>query len=104
MIGVGQQNLNAQVFGQVALRQPLDRSLRSHGHEHRSFDGSVSGVEQAGARPCAGALGDYFKRDLRQPSIVTVDSICATDAYATGARARPPRPPGCALWPIELSV
>ena len=66
MIGVGEQETNAQVFAEIALGQPFDCGLRAHGHEDRCFDGSVRGVEQAGARTCCAALGHYFKGNLGQ--------------------------------------
>ena len=63
----------AQVFGQVALRQPLDRGLRADRHEDRRFDGAVRGVEQAGARAGLRAFGHYFEGYRRQTSLYSGD-------------------------------
>ena len=41
MIGIGEQDRHAEIFGQVALRESLDRGLRAHGHEYGRFDGPV---------------------------------------------------------------
>jgi len=66
MIGVGQQDLHAEIVGQVALAEAFDGGLRAHRHEDRGLDGSVRRVQQAGARPRVGALGNHFEGDLGQ--------------------------------------
>ena len=66
MVGVGQQDLHAEIVGQVALAEAFDRGLRPHWHEDRGLDGSVRRVQQAGARPGMRALGDHFEGNLGQ--------------------------------------
>ena len=66
VIGIGQQDLDAQILGQVALGEALDGSLRTDGHENGSFNGAVRCVEQAGASARVGAFGDDFEGDLGQ--------------------------------------
>jgi hypothetical protein len=39
--------------------------LGADGHEDRSFDGPVGGVEEAGAGAGGGTFGDDFEGDLR---------------------------------------
>ena len=41
VIGVGQQDADAEVVREVALREAFDRGLRADRHEDRGFDGSV---------------------------------------------------------------
>ena len=57
MIGIGQQDLDAEILGEVALGESFDRGLRADRHEYRRFDGAMRGVEQAGARAGLRALG-----------------------------------------------
>ena len=65
MIGVGKQDFDVEIGGEVALGEPFDGCLGADGHEYRGFDGSVRGMEQAGASARGGAFGDDFKGDLR---------------------------------------
>ena len=65
VIGVGQDDACAQVFGEIAFAEPLDGSLRAHRHEDRRFDGAVGGVQEPGARPRVRALGHHFEGDFR---------------------------------------
>ena len=74
MIGVGQQDADAEIFGQVALGEPFDRGLGAHGHEDGGFDGAVGRMQQAGAGARSGALGDDFEGDLPQSLIVKADT------------------------------
>ena len=66
MIGIRQQDADAEVLGQVALAETFDGGLRAHRHKYGGFDGAVSRVEQS--RPGSGvrALGQQLKRDLGQ--------------------------------------
>ena len=57
---------HAEVRGEVALGEPFDGGLRPDGHENRGFDGSMGGVEQAGAGAGVRALGLNFEGDLGQ--------------------------------------
>ena len=66
MIGVGQQDLDAEILGQVALAEAFDRSLRPHRHEDRCLDGPVGRVEQPGAGAGVRALGYDLEGDLGQ--------------------------------------
>ena len=66
MIGIGQQDLHAEIFGQVALRESFDRGLRADRHEHRRFDGPVRRMQQSRTGTRVRAFGDNFKGDLGQ--------------------------------------
>src|ERR1019366_9183813 len=66
VVGVGQQNGDAQIFGQVALGQAFDCGLRADGHEYRRFDDAVRRMEQSGAGAGVRAFGDDFEGDLGQ--------------------------------------
>jgi hypothetical protein len=57
VIGVGQQDANVQVLGQIPLSQTFDGGLRSHGHEYGRVDGSMRRVQHPGARTGLVALG-----------------------------------------------
>ena len=70
VVGIGEQNLDAEFSGEVAFGQALDCGLRPDRHENRRSDGPVRGVEQARPRPGARALGHHFEEDLAQVSIV----------------------------------
>ena len=67
MIGVGQQDLHAEIFGEVALREPFDRRLCAHRHEDRRLDRAVRRVQQPRAGTRVRTFGDDFEGDLRQP-------------------------------------
>ncbi len=41
MIGIGQQDRHAEIFGQVALGESFNRGLCAHRHEHGRLDGPV---------------------------------------------------------------
>ena len=64
MIGVGQQDPDAEILGEVALGEAFDGGLRADRHEDGGFDGPVRGVEQAGAGAGVRAFGDHFEGDL----------------------------------------
>ena len=66
MIGVGEEDLNAEIFSEIALGEPFDCGLRADRHEDRRFDGAVSRVKKAGAGASTRALGQDFKSELRQ--------------------------------------
>ncbi|SPF44226.1 conserved hypothetical protein [Candidatus Sulfopaludibacter sp. SbA4] len=70
MVGVGQQDFHAEVFGEIALGETFDGGLRAYGHEDGGFDGAVGGVQEAGAGTRVGALGDYFEGNGAQIEIV----------------------------------
>jgi hypothetical protein len=60
MVGVSQDNLctaSAQFFS----RDGLDGSSGPHGHEHRSFNVAVGGMENPGPGAGLGGLGSDFK-------------------------------------------
>ena len=61
MIGVGQQEPNGQVIGEIALGQAFYSALCADGHEDGSLDGSMRRVQQTRARTCGAAFGDHFK-------------------------------------------
>src|SRR5205823_5251891 len=63
VIGVRQQDLDAQLFGEVALSEAFDGGLGADGHEYRRFDRAVRGVEPAGARAGLRALGEDLEGD-----------------------------------------
>ena len=88
VVGVGQQDADAEFFGEVALGQALDRGLGADGHEDGGFDGSVGRVQQPGAGAGLGALGDHFERDLRQASIVMTFQRLAGRGGGRGKRRR----------------
>ena len=67
MIGVGQQDLHAEIFGQVALGEPFDRGLRADRHEDRRLDGPVRRMQQSRAGTRVRTFGDNFEGDLGQP-------------------------------------
>ena len=50
MIGVAQDDLGVQVVQQIARQDAFDGRLRADGHEHRSLDVAMRGVQNAGAR------------------------------------------------------
>ena len=64
MVGVGEQDFDAEVVGEVALIETLDGGLGADGHEDRGFDDAVRGVEQAGAGAGGGTFGDDLEGDL----------------------------------------
>ena len=66
MIGVGEEDLDAEVLGEVALAESFDGGLRSHRHEYRGFDGPVRGVEQSSPRAGLWAFGHELEGDLGQ--------------------------------------
>ena len=66
MVGVGQQDADAEIFGEIALGQSFDGGLRADGHEDGRFDGAVGGVQKTGAGAGVGALGHHFEGDLSQ--------------------------------------
>jgi len=66
VVGVGEHDFDAEVGREVALVETLDGSLRADGHEDRSFDGAMRGVEEAGAGAGGGTLGDDLEGDLRR--------------------------------------
>jgi len=55
MIGISEQDLDAQLFQQI-LRNALDRAERSHRHEDRRFDLSMRSDEFASAGGAAGGF------------------------------------------------
>jgi hypothetical protein len=61
VVRIRQNNFGVQLSGQVALHHALHRGLRAYRHEGGSFDGSMRGVDQAGARASIGALGFEFE-------------------------------------------
>ena len=61
MVGVGEEDLDAEVFGEIALGESFDGGLGADGHEDGSFDFAVGGVEEPGAGTGLGALGDDFE-------------------------------------------
>ncbi len=63
MIGIGEQDFDAEVVREVALVEAFDRGLGTDGHENRGLDGAVGSVENARASAGGGALGDDFKGD-----------------------------------------
>ena len=66
MIGVGEQDLDAKAFGEIALGEAFDGGLRTDGHENGRFDDAVVGVEQSGTGAGMRTLGDEFETKLRQ--------------------------------------
>ena len=66
VVGVGQQDRNAEIFGQIALGEPFDRGLGADRHEDRCFDGPVRRMQQSRAGTGVGAFGNDFKGDLGQ--------------------------------------
>ncbi len=60
MIGVGQQDLDAQRF-QFLLPHALDGTPRAHGHEHGRLHRAVGGVQQPGPRARDLVFSDDFK-------------------------------------------
>ena len=61
MVGVGQDDLRAQVPLQIALGNTFDRSLRANRHEDRGFDDAMSGMQQPRPRAGVGAHGLKFE-------------------------------------------
>jgi hypothetical protein len=61
MVGVGEEDFHAEIFGEIALGESFDGSLRADGHEDGGFDCAVGGVEESGAGAGLGALGDDFE-------------------------------------------
>lgn len=66
MIGIREQDPDAELFGEVALREAFDRGLRAYRHEDRGLDGAVRRVEQTSPRTGEGALGDRLEGDGSQ--------------------------------------
>ena len=66
VIGIGEQDLDVEILGEVALGQSLDRGLRADGHEDGRLDVAVRGMEQAGAGAGVGTLGKDFEGNLAQ--------------------------------------
>ena len=66
MVGIGQQDLHAEIFGEIALRESFDGGLRAYRHEDGRLDAAMRSMEQAGARARDGTLGYYFEGNLRQ--------------------------------------
>ncbi len=65
VIGVGEQDFDAEIGGEVALVEPFDGGLGADGHEDRGLDGSMRRVQQTGAGAGGGTFGDDFEGDLR---------------------------------------
>jgi hypothetical protein len=57
MVGVGQQDFDAEIFGEVALGESFDGGLGADRHEYGGFDGDMGGVKESRARAGFGALG-----------------------------------------------
>ena len=66
VIGVGQQDRHAEIFGEIALGEPFDRGLGADRHEYRGFDGPVRRMEQSRAGTGVRTFGDDFEGDLGQ--------------------------------------
>ena len=66
VVGVGEEDGDAKVVGEIALRESFDGGLGADGHEDGGFDGSVRRVEQSGAGASVGAFGLEFEGDLGQ--------------------------------------
>ena len=67
VVGIGQQDGDAKILGQIALGKAFDGGLGADGHEYRRFDGAVRRMEQSGAGTGMRAFGDDFEGDLGQP-------------------------------------
>jgi len=70
VVGVGQEDFDAEIFGEIAVGEAFDSGLRADEHEDRGFDGAVRGVQEAGAGARVRALGDYFEGNGAQVEIV----------------------------------
>jgi len=70
VIGVGEQDLDAQILREVALGEAFHGGLGADRHEHRGIDDAVRGVETARARTGDGAFGLEFEVKGRQRTIV----------------------------------
>ena len=78
VIGVGQQDADAEILGQVARAQPLDGGLRAHRHEHGGFDGAVRAYA---ARPPARA-SPGTRQPLRIISIISVTGYITSKLFS----------------------
>ena len=66
VIGVGQQNLYAQILRQVAGRESLHRRLRAHRHKDRRLNGSVRGVENTSPGAGVRTFGHHFEAKIHR--------------------------------------
>ncbi len=66
MIGVAEENANAEIVEQVALREAFDRGLGADGHKDGRRDGAVRRMENTDARARGGALVRDFEVDVTQ--------------------------------------
>ena len=66
VIGVREEDLHAEIFGQCSLGESFDRGLSAYRHEDRCLDGSVVRVEASGAGVGMGALRLELEERLGQ--------------------------------------
>jgi hypothetical protein len=63
VIGVGQQDADAEILVEIARTEAFDCRLRTDRHENGRFDSPMGGMEQPGARTGRRTLGNNFKLD-----------------------------------------
>jgi len=66
VVGVGEEDGDGEIVGEVALAKSFNRGLGADGHENGGFDGAVGGVEETGAGAGVGAFGHHFESNLAQ--------------------------------------
>ncbi len=80
VIGVAEDDAGIELE-QVLLTQGLDGSPRAHGHEDRSFDGAVGGVQQAGTGAGSAVLGDELVAEGTVPVAQRSSSARVTNRW-----------------------
>jgi heptosyltransferase-2 len=71
MVGIGQDYFGVQIAEKIARRKSFHCPLRANRHKDRGFDGSVGGMQQAGAGAglCAGGLDFEAKGGHSRPGL-----------------------------------
>ena len=70
MVSVGEDDFGIEVVYQIAWGKTFDSALRADRHEHRSFDHTVSGMQQAGAGARVRTSGLDFKAECGHASFM----------------------------------
>ena len=69
VVSVAEDNRRVEFFLKVLGGQPLDRSLRAHGHERGGLDRTVRGAQQPGSRARDGAFRHDFEMGVHDETL-----------------------------------